>query len=242
MVRLRRGWPLLLALLALVTARVLAPSPGMPTGASAAYSALGPFRPLVAELRLLQFREQTLHFDEFAELDRALTILSLRPDRVDLWEYFANRFVRDQGFRRISAADQQDWVRAGFEVLRQGLVHLPTASVLWLTQGECLASLLLHHPDLLGAVRRGTGTEEVWLEVLEDYGRAYALAPPNTKERALSREQLLQWLRMLLEGESVPLTPAGLATVRKEAADLLDQGELRPQNERWLREAVAEER
>jgi hypothetical protein len=238
MVLLKRATGIALGVLLLGAASWLAPAaPPSTLPALETYQLLGPFRPLVAELRLVQYRERMLHFEPFAQLDEALSILALRPDRVDLWAAFANEFIRDMGFREVGRAERLEWVRSGFEILRFGLDQLPAAPVLWLTRGQCLRSIVEFHPELLQALDPAPSSTEARRWILSAYERGFDLSPPDTLERDLSREHLLRWLLRELGGDEV--TTEDRDRLRSVAERLLATNELRPRNAEALRSALA---
>jgi hypothetical protein len=226
-------------LLALLGALCLTGAAALAPQRSAAASAdpvrrsdlLGPLRPILAELLLLQFEVDQQHAPEYRLLDHARRIVDLRPDRVDLWLYFTQHFILDRGQAPVHFERQIAWVRAGFRLLEDGLRALPRAPLLWLARGQCIQSLALHHPELLAGAGL-QGTKSPWEAVLSSFETALDLAPEGVV-RLLALEHLSRRALLLLEDSS--LDARFRARTEAVGRRLVEAEELQPKARELLR-------
>src|SRR5215831_1237499 len=118
---MRRLVLLLVALALFAAAQGLSPAgeraslPGHPMVA-----ALGPLRPIVAELVRLRFDASCRSARVFGQLDDAWTVLALRADRSEEFAWFGSYFVFDAPAFVFDAAERKVLQRAGLEIFQWG--------------------------------------------------------------------------------------------------------------------------
>jgi hypothetical protein len=200
------------ALALFVAAQWLAPPagkrlslPGRPLVA-----ALGPLRPIVAELVRLRFDSSRLTERVFGQLDDAWTVLALRPDRPEEFAWFGGYFVIDAPTHVFDPVERRVLVQAGFEILQWGRRlhpddwHVPHAE-----------SIALYH--LLQADPARAAADALRARLLDRCEEMVAHAPaPDDPRRGLLRVSVEMWLEAVLK-------QPGLAAPLAERARLLAQ-------------------
>jgi hypothetical protein len=209
----------LLALALLVGAHALAPAarataalPGHPF-----IAALGPLRPLIAELYRLRFDASRSADRVLGQLDDAWTILSLCPDRPEEFVGFGLYFVVDAPPLVADPVERGALARAGLELFAWGRRLHPRSSLVPLTEGIALERL--RRADLVERAAAGFATEEELLARLLDRSDEALrnAADPDDAWRAPVRTDVCHWLGALLSrGElSAELRVRAVALARR---------------------------
>lgn len=182
-------------------------------------AALGPLRPLVAELVRLRFDSSWRGEQLFGQLDDAWTVLALRPDRAEEFAHFGCYFVIEAPRLTVDPADQRVLARAGLDILEWGRRLHPGD---WrVPQAECLAVEFLLRADPQRA-----DAAALRARLLDRCDELIAHAPaPDDPHRGNVRVDVAMRLEWMLKqvGRSAPITEraAPLAERAKNLANRL---------------------
>lgn len=191
---MRRLVLILVALALFVAAQGLSPMgeraslPGHPLVA-----ALGPLRPIVAELVRLRFDSSGHAERVFGQLDDAWTVLALRPDRPEEFGWFGSYFVFDAPALVFDAAERKVLQRAGLEIFQWG--HRLHPGDWSLALKECYA---LDH--LLKEAHDAAEVETLSGRLLDRCEQILSRPPaPDVAGRGILRENVAMWLHATLK-------------------------------------------
>lgn len=184
----------LLALALFASAQWLAPPaaerPSLPGHPLA--SALGPLRPIVAELVRLRFDSSCLAERVFGQLDDAWTVLALRADRPEEFSFFGSYFVFDAPALLFDAGERRVLERAGLEIFEWGRRLHPDAWKLKLLEGYAL-------DHLMKEARAAGELEALRARLLDRCGELLERPPaPDDAGRGILRENVAMWLHSTL--------------------------------------------
>jgi hypothetical protein len=222
----------LLALALFVSAQQLAPSererpnlPGHPLVA-----ALGPLRPIVAELVRLRFDSSRLAERVLGQLDDAWTVLALRPDRPDEFAFFGSYFVFDAPTLVIDPAERRVLERAGLEIFEWGRRLHPADWRLTRDESYALDHLLKESGDR-------SEVETLRARLLERCEELVARPPAlDDAGRGILRESLAIWIHSMVTREE---STAPLASRAREVARrLLEWPDLSAKAREELQESI----
>lgn len=193
-------------------------------------AALGPLRPIVAELVRLRFDSSRLAERVFGQLDDAWTVLALRPDRPEEFSFFGSYFVFDAPALLVDPAERRALERAGLEIFEWGRRLHPESWRLELLEGYAL-------DHLMKEARDATEAEALRGRLLDRCGEMVA-RPPALEDagRGVLRENVAMWLHSTLT-KAGRGTPAA-ARARELALRLLSWPDLSEPSREALREAL----
>jgi hypothetical protein len=237
---LKRALLLLVAVALLAGADFLAPPRSGRDGAAALghplVPVLGPLRPIVAELVRLRFDATRSADQVFGQLDDALSVLALRPDRIRDFVHFGWYFLLDVPVKLAGESERRAVVRAGLEILRRGQELHPRSAQPWFAEAFALDRIVRVDPrrlegssDLLGG--------PVAARMLEAYSAALArCGPPGEGERELVSLQFVPCVERILHDPATP--PPVAVRARSAALELLAQPDLPAEAARALQDAL----
>jgi len=196
---------------------------------------LGPLRPLVADLLRLRFEAMRGADQVLGQLDDAWRVLALAPESVDDFVHFAWYFVFDAVRMAGSAAERDECVRAGFELLKAGRALHPRSARLLYAEALALDQFARHAPERIAALALPP-EESPRGRALERFEEALALAAPTDEDSTFLR------LALALCTEGILLDPATPARLRERARAvarrLLREGGLTQESRAALSSAV----
>lgn len=155
-------------------------------------AALGPLRPIVAELVRLRFDSSRLSERVLGQLDDAWTVLALRPDRPEEFASFGSYFVFDAPTLLLDAAERRVLERAGLEIFEWGRRLHPADWRLELSESYALDHLLKERSDR-------AEVDALLLRLLDRCEEMVARPPaPEDAGRGFLRESLAMWTHSIV--------------------------------------------
>ena len=154
-------------------------------------AALGPLRPLVAEMRLLLLQERIEQQRYQATLDDALTVVALRPDSAALWIQIAYRLCFDLPDYESDPERRAAWFALGLEFRDRMVQRFEDEPEVLRAAATCSFTWLTWEPEVFS--RLGSSPDLAMRDALRYAGRALQTArteKERTRGRSLHRALL----------------------------------------------------